>query len=564
MLPRLSSSVREHPAEWFFGTAVALVVLAVLATLPDLVTAIRADADLVAPASMAQQTLVTPGPDGPAVTGAHPWFIGFWSVLVLLWVGLPMNVVLAIPAVLWLIMAFGIGRYWWRAHGPLAALLAVALLLSLGRQAWTLAGSWDGHSGTIFLAVAAVILLIASQRSSWGRGRRCVVLGVAGAAAGLSTGSDLLGLLLAVIPLFVGLFVAYRGSPRRDLIRLGGATGLGVVVGYGGSAVLARITDLTAAAHEITLRQDPFGGLNALYSSGSFVWSDAAIFGSAVDGKKLLLLAAFAAGWVLVLLAAAGAFSGLRRADRAAAASGDGAGGTELSVWTAYWMTALVLIACSFVFTSASGDDSGIDLALGRYLIPWWVTAAALVPLVLLMPGVWLRRIAVGAAALLICVGGGRLVGNAAQSAVRSGALTYGAGGTPSWWSDNVQRVAKRWGASHGYSGYWTSYSLGTGDEQTIPVYPLMSCGVEPAPQLCASLIASRSSMYRNSRRRSFIVLDDRPEAPPHAVSSLQGIPWRPLDIVGIAPGITMVVYDGDVGRFVQPFPGQQTVQHGN
>jgi hypothetical protein len=538
--------------------AIVGVAVAVFATLPDLVSAIRGDSDAMAAVALAQQTLDTPGPDGMALTGDHAWFIGFWAVLTLDWAGMPFEAIVALPAVMWLAMTAGIARYWYRESGVLAAVVAAAVLLSLGRAAWVMVGTWDGRSGTIFLTVAAVLLLTAASRPETRPGWRVGGLVAAGVAAGVATGSDALGVLTTVVPLLVAGAVVRDDVQGRSWTVFGWLAG-GVAVGYGGSAVLARLTGLVTAEFPLTIRPDPLDGISALYGSGSFVWSDMRLFNDNLGLAVGVHLAAFLAGWAIVILVIWVLYGVMRERFRPARTPASGHTVDRLAIWCAYWGTATVLLPVSFLATSVS-DIDGANFAVGRYLIPWWVAIAALVPLVLRSRVVHLRQLTLILVAALVCINGGRLVKNAVQSAVKPGAPAY-VSGVPRWWADGVQRVAKQWRATHGYSGYWTSFPLGTGDGD-VPVYPLMTCGLAPAPQYCASKIASRPSMYRTNRGRSFVVLDNRPNAPDHAVVDLKGISMKPLTVVAVAPQITMVVFPGDIGRYVSPAFGQ-SVQNG-
>jgi hypothetical protein len=569
----IAASLRSRPTEWFLGTAIALVVIGVFVALPDLVDTIFGFSDSIVPIGLAEETLNNSGPHGAGITGDHPWFIGFWAVLVLLWAGLPAGLVVAIPAVLWLVMTLGIARYWYRASGLLPALVAAALLLGIGRTAWEAVAAWDSHSGTIFLGVAAVALLRAASRAGVAERRGLLLVALAGAAGGLAAHSDALALLSVVVPTAIAL-LAVR-SPVRRL----GAAFVGLLIGYGASAVLARISDIQGSEFDLFLRGAPIDGVGALYNAGSFVWADPRVFTDPVGGSNTLLVVAFAAGWIVVAVAAVSAVLALRAASWGAvsgpvasgpAASGPAAGSAASGpvgpaapvdrVWVAFWTTALVLVPLSFIASSASGQGDVFSSANGRYLLPWWVAIAALAPLALRVGPRSLRFVAIGAAVVLLLVGGGRLVRNAGQSVVKSGAPAY-AVDVKGWWIDNAQRAAKRFGATHGYSGYWTATPLGAGRD--VPVYPVMTCGAAPAPQLCASRIASRPSMYRRDRGRSFLVLDQRVGAPPHAVTSLEGIAQRPIGRVDIAPGLTAVFFRGDIGRYVAPYPEQQTTQNG-
>lgn len=574
----IAASLRSRPTEWFLGTAVALVVVGALVALPDLVDTIFGFSDSIVPVGLAEETLQNSGPHGTGITGDHPWFIGFWAVLVLLWTGLPAGIVVALPAVMWLVMTLGVARYWYRADGLLAALVAAALLLGLGRSAWEAVGAWDSHSGTIFLGAAAVALLRGTSRPDRSERRTTLLAGLAGAAGGLAAHSDALALLSIVVPAALAL-LAVRAPVRRLA-----AAAAGLLVGYGASAVLAAISDLQGAQFDLFLRGAPIDGVGALYNAGSFVWSDPRVFTDPVGGANTLLVLAFGAGWLVVVVAVVAAVLalrsswappvGLRRTGTATLADGsqvtggregrltaDPAAGRPVDrVWVVFWSTALVLLPLSFVASSASGQGDVFTAANGRYLLPWWVAVAALVPLALRVGPRPLRHLAVGLAVVLLCVGGGRLVRNAGQSLVKSGATAY-AVDVKGWWADNLQRAAERNGATHGYSGYWTATPLGAGRD--VPVYPVMTCGAAPAPQMCASRIASRPSMYRRNRGASFVVLDQREGAPPHAVTTTEGIPGRPFAREPIAPGLTAVFYREDIGRVVAPYPEQQTTQNG-
>jgi hypothetical protein len=575
----LAARLRSRPLESILGLAVALVAVGVLVTLPDLVDSILGYSDAVVPITMAEQTLATHGTLGTGITGDHPWFIGFWAVLVLLWAGLPTDVVVAIPAILWLGTAAGVARYWIRRDGLLSGLIAGALMLCIGRSAWEAVGAWDSHGGTIFLGMVAVTLLsVAAARGRDDRGAAAAVL-VAGVAGGLAAHSDALALLSVVVPGAVALL-----GTRAPILRLSAAA-VGLVGGYGASALLARMSDLSGSDYDLFLRTEPLDGVGSLYNAASYVWADPRIFSDAVGGSTALMVGAFAAGWIVVLatgigvvitlrttvLAPRGAESALGDLSRIGAATGTSVQAEERSeerghppaggdVWTIFWVVGFVLVPLSFVASSASGQDETLVAAYGRYLLPWWVSIAALAPLALRHRSRVLRLAVVGGALVLLGVGGGRLLRNAVQSVTRSGAPAY-AVEVDGWWVDNVQHAAARFGATHGYAGYWTAAPLGAGRD--VPVFPVMTCGILPAPQLCASGIASRPSMYRRDRGASFIVLDQRAAAPPHAVTTLQGITQRPIGRVDIAPGLTAVFFRSDIGRYVAPYPGQQTTQNG-
>jgi hypothetical protein len=543
---------------------VGIVLVAVLASFPDLVRGVRSNTDLIAPVGLGRATLDIGGDNGTALTGDHSWLIGLWAVTVLEWLDAPTRGIIALPGLLWIVTGLWILRFWWRRGRRFEAVVAFALVLTIGRALWTLVGSWNGHGGTAQLSMVAAVAAVAGLAETASVRRRVVLLAGAGFCAGLATGSDLLALFSAVVPLAAAIAAVAGTLPASRTRTAAAAAFSGLLAGVIGTKLVAAITDVRGAGHDLFLRSDPLGGLDALYRNASVIWSDSKVFTDPADGENAARLAAFAAGWLLVLLVGLLAVRTLRsrptggwEATRPAGAPdaarvGDDVSDPGVRAWTAFWATGFVLMPLAFVMTSVS-SGSPDDYAISRYLVVWWVAIAALLPLVRSAAERWIRPVCLSVALVVVAYGGGSLLVDTASRG--DDAPLYGES-VPQNWRFTVQRAARQYGATHGYAGYFTSYGLGLGGDE-IPVYPVMPCDLGDRAELCASRVASRPSMYRATRGRSFVVLDARAGGDPFRVEGIAGNRLRTVAYVALAPAVTMVVYDGDAGQYVRPAFGQ-------
>jgi hypothetical protein len=303
------------------------------------------------------------------------------------------------------------------------------------------------HGCTLLLtAVCAWQLVTLSQRAV---AHAAVASLAVGAVAGACVVSDTLSFAAAVVPWVICASVlAVRRPERRSVLAITAAA----------TCVSAVAIALVAHANGIVANDISAPGLS-MRGIGAGLGVAASTLGQMISGAwyrdalpSVIAIAAFVLFTALIYLVAR---TTLGRKEEASAPR-------DMYVW--FWVLSSAGLITALCATGLGIQTSPVNYQ-GHYLNWLWFAVAALLPLAVM--GLGRRRsIAVGLVAclaLLSAAGVARLTGDPFQG--------------PDY-LDGAQLTATltELGVTHGYGGYWESYSVAWHTDQHVSVLPLQSC----------------------------------------------------------------------------------------
>jgi hypothetical protein len=410
----------------------------------------------------------------------------------------------------------------WRVAGRSAAILTGVLLFCQAPGILTvhLAGTLHGMSWWhLALLDAFLVWLLSGTRrrlTSWPAATVVAFFTATGVAA------DPLAAAYGLAPFaLAGAYVLLRERSRDVALPIG----LVVVVGAVGARVLLsqmRDAGYTTVDQNVTLVQADHIAANArIASEGLAGYVNGAFFGMQPDARAALTL-------VCAALGAAAVWRAVRHVRAVvplhATLSAPGA------AHVAFWAIAALLSVAAFVLTSVPVDQFNAM----RYLGPTFYAVAVIVPLAAVSDR---ARLAVTAGACVV------IAANIASLVRRD--LAREADSFPSQGTANdLVRVARADGLSHGYAAYWDAAPLTWAAQFKVKVYPVSAC--RGPDSMCRFKFHNISSWYepRHGRVKTFVLVD------PNFASMLPGPPaslGSPSKIVRLYGGKTVYEYDYDV-----------------
>ena len=334
------------------------------------------------------------------------------------------------------------------------------------------------HGCTLLLtALCAWQLVALSQRAVARAGAASLAVGV---VAGACVVSDTLSFAAAVVPWVVcACVLAVRRPERRGVLVL---TAASTFVSAMGIAIVAHANGIVAdgiSAPGLSMR-----------GVGAGLGVAASTLGQMISGgwyrdflPGVLAIAAFVLFTVLIYLAVRVA---LGRNEETSSPR-------DLYVW--FWVLSSAGLIAALCVTGLGIQTSAVNYQ-GHYLNGLWFAVAALLPIA--MMGLGRRGITVGVVACL-----------ALASAAGVARLTAYPFQGPDY-VDGPQLTATldELGVSHGYGGYWESYSVAWHTDQRVSVLPLQSCtDASGSAKLCRYQYAAPASFAVRSGPTFVIVL---------------------------------------------------------
>ena len=498
------------------GGVVAYAV-AFVATLPALLVAVYASADVAIAPYLSQAWLRAPA-GSVMLMGHAPFYMGYWILWLLHGFGAYRGSWELAPWVLSTVASLLVGRAVGRAIDRTAGFLVSAVLICAGSFLLQLQFAWSIHA----LAYVNIMLLgvfVVWLSSDPARAHPICVGAVAlpltlMTAAGIAT--DKLVLAAGVVPFVVtGGLVMWRAE--RDLAARTARVVLAVV---GGSVVGSLL--IHAAMQREGIGATPFPLAVApltevpfhlkLLAQGVVSLLNGDIGQPDASPAGLLGFVCATAAAYLLILAAIEIAQCLRRV--APQVHGASLSRDARRVQAAYWGISSGVLIAAYLFTTV-----GIDINTRRYL----VTVAYAVAILGISRGASLTRTwrisTAGAATVLILAG---VIGLSQHDLAKTEPTAPTAA-----MAQAVRRLADRDHAAVVYAGYWDAYPLGWLASDSNAIYPVTACG----NGLCAWIELQGAGTGINTwysprhHVRSLLILDRKL----NAIDGLPSLPPRSL-----------------------------------
>lgn len=484
-------------AHWYWLPVVfgAVYLVLLLKNFSLVVDGIYRNADAVSVPYIGQLHALAPAHTGVTL-GNFPWYFALWFEDLTRWLPFHRGLWEVAPYLFSLLGIAALAWSTWVAAGRWSATMTLLLCLCASGGLLSLQFGWGVHGGVwpIVCFLGAYVVALAGGLLTRRRKSMLLALGLLALLTATGVASDNLLLVAGVAPLIlVGIVV-----PRvlgRDGVRIGrwmiALATMSVVVG-----LLLRKLMEHAQVH-------PVGGYHVLLASLGQLRANLGItlsalaslyngkFGGAVVGLRSLL----ALSCALALTAAAVAvFIHVRRQMLSlfsepvpdAIPARDAARRAHL----VYWVGVVVVLGLTFCFSNLPANDETV-----RYIV---AVGYGMVTLVFVA-----ARDARGAR-LLLAVAGVSAVVVASSVALRDGNLQNSARADAGV-APEIERIAKREHADHGYGGYWDAAPLGW-QMRDVNVYPVVKCLDRDG--LCAFWAHRIASWYwPRPQTRTFLVL---------------------------------------------------------
>lgn len=198
-------------------------------------------------------------------------------------------------------------------------------------------------------------------------------------------------------------------------------------------------------------------------------------------------------------------------------------------VFVAFWGSVLVLGLASFLLTTLGNNPINY-----RYLVGVWVALAALLGL--------LCTTTVTRNLMLVAVAA--FAGLTVRAEIEEGVGSLGVGPSPALVS-RIALVARDFGASTGYTGYWDAAPMTWESHLRIKAYPVQACGSRSG--LCPFDGIQISSWYTpRPHTNTFLVTDGRPGIGGAVVAPPGGL-GVPIAHEWVGGGFTVYIYNHDI-----------------
>jgi hypothetical protein len=428
-----------------------------------------------------------------------------------------------------------IGWASWRVAGRWAAAITTVLLLCAGPHTLGLLFSLNDHSTTWFsLALLAGAVVLFQAPPAWLRmWAAALVALLVGLVVGANAASDLVLLVAGIAPVLLAAATVWLLRPGCASARAWWWT-LGTIVVAG---ICDELTHAYMRKENVLtppqVMHNAFASAEALSSNFKLWWQSLMVLGNGnFFGEKL----SFSSGLqllcaVLTLLALALV---VRLAWRELVASAPriervGEVGSLRIAWCTFWLSSVVLLSASFIFSS-----NPIDINSSRYLVGAIYAVAALLPLLAARGRV--ARIAITVGATVFALSG--LVSLLNNEELASGNPSYSL-------YNQVAQVAADEHLTVGYADYWDAAPIVWSTHFHLRAYPVQDC----APNLCWSPLHMITSWYTPRPGRHTFLL----------ANSAEPIPAAPMPNLGKASAtyqigtITMYVYPYDIASRMMP-----------
>jgi hypothetical protein len=339
----------------------------------------------------------------------------------------------------------------------------------------------------------------------------------------------------------------------RRRARLAGALVVGAAATWGLAIVIAALArsagylrqDYPVALIKLDQLGDAFDGL---VDASRQLWASPpdGLGRAAGDVGMVLLVAAIVIGVVVLVRA-------LMPSLRAASARDP----LELqrSMWSAFWLTALLGFLAAFLLVPYGGLAGvpsvrylfGVPLAVAAGLAPLGAVRLGRVPVVPAV-GAVTAVLALMTAAVFVQTPPAvpAIQGDLSRSALFS----------------TIERVAAQEHVTRGFASYWTSYPLVLHSGRTLDVTPAGTCGTEAAFEVCAMYLHYVDQAYAPQPGiRSFLLVDESDLAGAGFSGAwVQRLPqaMRPVKVIPIGDGMEMAIFDHDVAADLKPNGGLQ------
>ena len=491
---------------WLPAAAAAAYVVTVVVLWHELVDSNNWDTDVSGPLALAERLRG----DGPVSIPHYGEWTTFWWLLATRWLPWHASLWDASGYVLAVATAVVLGLATARVAGRWAGVTAGATALLVGPFALRALLSLASHVTNPVGAVALAAGLVALTRTrSW------LLVIVVGLVAGTNAASDGLLWFAGVVPFALAAGVLARATHRRDIgVRAAAIVGVTVVSAVV-TAVVMRALDFHVVGLDIRLAalHDLPGNVRHLARMIAFLGgANYAVPGPyPQDPLRILLALLVFAGVATPLFAAVK----LRKAE------------PTLRAYAFFWASAVVVLCAVVVFT-----PNAVDLGpkSANYLLTLAPAAGAGIALLAARS----RRAQVAVALAVAFVG-----------AVNVASVVDGrAGGTPALgtYSNGIQELLERRGATRGYGGYWDAQNLSWQSDMKLLVAPVVNCG----EQLCPYNFFTVRSWYERRGGPTFLLVDPTNavvQAPPWASTAAETHHFGPL---------TLYVFDYDIASRIR------------
>ncbi len=424
----------------------------------------------------------------------------------------------------------------WRVAGRWAAAITGVLILCASPHALGLLFSLNDHSTTWFsLALLAAVLVFFESPPAWLRAWSAALIALlVGVIVGVNAASDLVLLVAGIAPILLAAGLTWILRPGRPSARAWWWV-LGTVVVAG---VCDELTHAWARHENVltpsTLVHNGFATAEALSTNFKLWWQSLMVLGNGnFFGQVLGFTSTLQLLCALLTILALALVVRIAWRDLTAFAPRIERAGDAQSLpiaWCSFWMSSVVLLCASFIFSS-----NPIDINSSRYLLGAIYAVAALVPL--LATRAMLARIAVTAGATVFAFTG--LVSLLENQELASGSASYSL-------YHQVEQYLDREHLTLGYANYWDAAPIMWSTHFHIRAYPVQDC----APNLCWSYLHMITSWYTTPRpaQRTFLISDSAQTISSAPTPNL----GKPSVVHQIGP-LTVYVYPYDIATRMTP-----------